>query len=272
MSNTGQHYIPSYEHSQGGVGTDESCEQLGADSYRIQAIPVTLPVEVRKAANAFATFVVDRRAAQAWIEGTGLELLEIWPGKALMQLIGVDYEDNDLGNYNEAGIAFYVREPGSAKGLPLLTAVADFCRGKALSYIHLLPVDQEFTMHAGRFIWAYPKWLAKIDFRRENGMFTSSLYDQGRLVFSFSCRSGGKASFRDQRQPSLAWRKGALYRTLGIATGKGVRFSPGGDVPQLGEHPIADRLRDLGLPKKPLFSGSIESLSMSFGRPALAGG
>ena len=33
----------------------------------------------------------------------------------------------------------------------------------------------------------------------------------------------------------------------------------------LGDHPIADELRSLGLPKKPLVAGSIERFTGSFG-------
>ncbi|MBV8159944.1 MAG: acetoacetate decarboxylase, partial [Acidimicrobiia bacterium] len=34
----------------------------------------------------------------------------------------------------------------------------------------------------------------------------------------------------------------------------------------LGDHPIADELRSLGLPKRPLVAGAIERFTGSFGR------
>jgi hypothetical protein len=43
-----------------------------------------------------------------------------------------------------------------------------------------------------------------------------------------------------------------------------VKFSLGGEAPILGDHPIADELRKLGLPKKPIFSGSIANIVMDF--------
>ena len=41
-----------------------------------------------------------------------------------MQMIGVDYQENDLGDYNEAGISFYVYEQGEKKRWPLFSAAS----------------------------------------------------------------------------------------------------------------------------------------------------
>ena len=44
----------------------------------------------------------------------------------------------------------------------------------------------------------------------------------------------------------------------------------GGELIELGDHPIADQLRKLGLPKKPLFSGTISNMHMVVGGPVSA--
>jgi hypothetical protein len=51
-------------------------------------------------------------------------------------------------------------------------------------------------------------------------------------------------------------------------SGQGVGFRFGGARIELGEHRIADELRSLGLPKKPLFSTAIGRMRGSFGAPA----
>ncbi|MGI9284198.1 MAG: acetoacetate decarboxylase family protein [Pseudomonadales bacterium] len=244
--------------------TNAICEKKSDTLYIIDGQEVTFPVEVKKAANAFATFLVDAKAAQEWIKDTGLEAIEIFPGMAILQLVGVDYQENDLGDYNEAGVSFYVCPPGVKKGLPFFGAIRSFMKGDAISYIHLLPVDQPFTMHAGRYIWGYPKWVAQIDIEESNGFFETRFCDEGKHVFSFRCKSGGTSTISNQEQPSFGYRGGKLYKTVGIANGKGVKFSLGGEAPVLGDHPIADELRKLGLPKKPIFSGTVADLFMEF--------
>ncbi len=256
-----------YSHHEGGVDTDQVCKKLSDILYRIDGQEVELPVMVRKARNAFATFLVDSKAAQAWIADSGFEIVELWPGKAIMQVIGVEYIDNDLGDYHEAGFSLYVRQPGARKGLPLIGAMIDIVRGKAASYIHLLPVNQNFTKHAGRFIWGYPKWNTDVHIEQQDNLLVTRFCDQGRHVFTLRCKLGGKSTMKNQQQPSLAVRQGIAYRTVGIANGSGVNFYLGGEEIELGDHPIADELRKLGLPKKPVFSGTIEDLQMTFGVP-----
>jgi hypothetical protein len=130
-------------------------------------------------------------------------------------------------------------------------------------------VDQPFTMHAGRFIWGYPKWIAEIDIEQTVDTFTTSLVADGRPVFSFRCKAGGNRTMTDQKQPSLGVRDGKTYKTVGVANGTGVTFSLGGEAPELGDHPIAERLRALGLPKKPIFSGSVADMNMEFEPPVV---
>ncbi len=249
--------------------TDSICKKKSDQLYIINGEDIRLPVKVARAANAFAAFLVDARAARAWIQGSGLELIEIFPNVAIMQLIGVDYQENDLGDYNEAGVSFYVYENGGRKRWPFFSAVRAFMRGEATSYIHELPVDQPFTMHAGRFIWGYPKWIAEIDIEQTADTFNTSLVADGRPVFSFRCKAGGKRTMTDQKQPSFGVRNGKTYKTVGVANGTGVTFSVGGEEPELGDHPIAERLRALGLPKKPIFSGSVADMNMEFDPPVV---
>ena len=63
----------------------------------------------------------------------------------MVNLILARYLDGDLGQYNEFGTCVMVNPPGShARGLKAL--------GDAAAFIHHLPVDQSFTLEAGRRI------------------------------------------------------------------------------------------------------------------------
>ena len=89
-----------------------------------------MPVVVREATSMAATYLVSASAARALLPGPELEVVELWPGYALFSIACIDYVDNDLGDYNEVSIAFFVREKGAAGGIPYVGTVADFLRGR----------------------------------------------------------------------------------------------------------------------------------------------
>ena len=96
--------------------------------FVIQGREVRLPVVVRDACSGAATYVVAADAARRLIPDA-LELAQPWPGRALCSIAAIQYRDNDLGDYNEVSIAFFVRERGSARGLPYVGTIADVMRG-----------------------------------------------------------------------------------------------------------------------------------------------
>ena len=122
-----------------------------------------MPVQVRDASSGAATFVVSAAAARRLIPADAFEVCEIWPGRALCSIAAIEYRDNDLDEYNEVSIAFFVRERGAARGLPYLGTALDFARGRVATYIHRLPVNASFTCEAGRGIWGFPKTVEEIE-------------------------------------------------------------------------------------------------------------
>lgn len=210
-------------------------------------------MEVRDATAAVAYYVVPANAAQKLVAPTGLRVARILPGRTLCTIGAMEYKDGDLGQYREIAVTFFVHEPG-ARPLPLIGAALGLLRGSLSAYVHQLPVDGEFTCEAGRSIWGFPKFVTEIDLSKSDDAQTAVLRADGRHVLTQTVRSGGKRKLAERPQVSYALRDGVLYRTPSFmaAGGMGVRF--GGEKLDLGDHPIADELRSLGLPKKPLFT------------------
>ncbi len=48
-------------------------------------------------------------------------------------------------------------------------------------------------------------------------------------------------------------------------TNRHIRVRPGGAILRLGDHPYAEELASLGLPKRPMMSGSVGHVAMTFG-------
>ncbi len=248
--------------------TNDICEAIDADNYLIDGKPVNFPVIVTDASMMMNAFLVDATVAQNMIKDSGFQVIELFPGKAILQLLFVDYRKNELGDYNEGAIIFPVLTPGEKKPFPFFGAVKRMATGSAGNFVYRMPVDQEFTTHAGRYIWGFPKWTALIDIEFGEKRATGSFFDEGDLIYSLAAKAGGVAEAKEQRAASLAIRDGKAWKTYGTNTGTGLTFSLGGEIPKIGEnHPLALELRALGLPKRPLFTVTIKNATMTFSGP-----
>jgi hypothetical protein len=224
------------------------------NSYLIQGRVVTMPCIVRDACSATATWLVSARAAQALLPGPELEIAEVMPGRGLLSISCIDYRDNDLGDYNEVSIAFFVRERGAPRGLPYAGTAIDMMRGRLPTHIIHLPVNQSFTCEAGRTIWGFPKTVDEIDFDTSGDRALCTWNKDGHNVLRVSLPIGGKRSFPEQTLCTYSYIDGELRKTefTSSAEDLGIRLR-GADI-ELGAHPIADELRSLGLPKPALMS------------------
>lgn len=236
---------------------------LEPGQFRIQDQIVSLPVWVRDASVMFASFLVPTRAAKAVIGNPRVELAEVFPGRAMASLAAIEYRENDLGQYNELAIAFVVRL-GGGRALPFVGMTIDSMRGNIGTYIHRLPVTTEFSRDAGRTIWGLPKTVEKISIREENGQHIATLTSGDDHVLTLKVRNGGKRTFHDAPLVALATLDGVLRKTPFSASGSGLGFRLGGAELTLGQHPIADELRFLGLPRRAMMSGSVEKMSARY--------
>jgi hypothetical protein len=199
-------------------------------------------------------FMVDRDAAGRLIPDA-FEAIEAAPGMTQMTLVIVDYRDNDLGDYDEVGVVFFVKpvdQPDAELG----------------TYIHRLPVNQSFTCEAGCRIWGFPKTVEEIDFSYENDSATCRLTMDGQHVLSLTVPRGGSDSTPDTEAVGYTLINGIPHQNVYIRGGTGESTTPGGSGVklELGDHPVADELRSLGLPDAtPLLSAWSEHMTGSFG-------
>ena len=222
--------------------------------YLIQGRKVTMPCVVRDACSATASWLVSARAAQALLPGPELEIAQVLPGRGLLSIACVDYRDNDLGEYNEVSIAFFVRKRGNRKGIPFLGSAIDMIRGVLPTHIIHLPVNQSFTCEAGRTIWGFPKTVDEIDFDT-SGDRARCVWNEGEQnVLKISFPMGGNRDVPEQELCTYSYIDGALHRTPFLSSAESLGIRIGGVKMALGAHPIADELRSLGLPKPALMS------------------
>lgn len=237
---------------------------MASPQIRVQHIiagtVITMPVHIRKADVHTAMFSVDAGAAQRLIDYSGLRVCEFRPGRAVVTLMLARYFDGDLGRYHEFGTCVMVNPAGSsARGLKAL--------GEAAAFIHHLPVDQSFTLEAGRTIWGFPKIMADFTIRDESP-FGFEVSEGGALIAGMEFGRGIPVpSLRKTPQvlTTYACADGITREVPWEMTTSHVRFRPAGARLRLGDHPYAKELASLGLPKRPMVSGAVGHVAMTFG-------
>lgn len=230
----------------------------------IQGEPVTLPVRVRAARSATATFLVSARAASSWLPDPALRLVTPLVGRAVLSIAVVDYVDNDLGDYNELAIGVFVRPAGTSN----LAAVRDLVRGRPAIHVRWMPVDQEFTREAGERIWGFPKTVDEIPITIAEGMLEASWIKDGETVLDLRMPAVGGKSVPDADMQSYTLINGRLHRVPFHMAPADARVSSGRRVAvTLGTHPLADELRALGMPRRALMATWMGNLAATFDAP-----
>jgi hypothetical protein len=225
-------------------------------TYEIAGRTVIMPCVVRDASAGTAMFTVDARAARALVPSQ-FDIVETEPGRCQVVLAVIDYRDNDLGDYLEVGITFFVTPAGAA---------AD----QAGTYISRLPVDQQFTCEAGRAIWGFPKSVEDIALDGADGSVTCTLRMDGQLVLRLTLPRGGSDEMPQLPMTTYTMIDGAPHRTAFTQGGAGSQVLATGEgvTLELGDHPVAKELAGLGLPAPADMSTWTEHMQGTFEAPA----
>lgn len=165
--------------------------------------------------------------------------------------------------YGEVLIGALVTTRPAPPILPLL-APARFGTG---GFVMALPVTTRVACDGGRAWWGLPKFVADMDFLDDEAERTLLLEEGDRRVLSLTVRPGGRLA--TDLTPTRVY--GVLDGTLlevampGIAVRR-EQYGPAGGTVALGDHPVADELRRLGVRGRPLATTTV--LAWRFVLPA----
>ena len=241
---------------------------MDTSTYQIEGEAFTLPCQVRKASSGAALYLVPADEARKLLAGPEIDVAEFLPGKAICTIAAIDYEDNDLGDYLEVSVALFVRPKGERPFLPWLGNWMALSQSKLGVHILHLPVNQSFTCKAGRKIWGYPKTVQDIEMTYDGARATCTLNYDGKHALTFSVGRGGKKTLKESPVTTYSYIDGQPHKTVARQRGSGFGTNPSENVQlTLGTGIIADQLRRLGLPKKPITAMWMEHMSAEFGPP-----
>ncbi len=171
---------------------------------------------------------------------------EIYPGKGLLGFMAADYRDTTIGPYRE----FIIMVPARYRprlNPPLLPVLRMAASLSFEVFIWQLPLTSELGLRAGVDIWGFPKFLADIEFREEDGRVSCALSEGGKEILTLEVRKNAARmkTYFDYTVFSVKDRELLRTPVSGISGGLGRSFRPGGARLALGEHELSRRIREI---------------------------
>ncbi len=250
------------------VESESGGGDASARRFDIEGKTLGFPALFQDGSSTVGMFAVSASAAQVLIQDSGFEVAEPWPGRALFSLACCHYRESDCGVYNEIAMSFFVKpRHGSHSRIPYLGTLLDIVRNDAATYTWRLPVTSKLAHDAGVLMWGFPKTIDEIDFDVRDGRATFDLRIDGREVLSYSVPATGKREQPASASPVYSIYEGAPHVTFLGNRYRDVGMSLTGGRLNLGDHPVADELRGLGLPRRPLVASWMGQLSFDVGPP-----
>ena len=255
--------------------SDERAGAPGPRRFEIEGVELGYPTQFRDGASAAALFIVDARAAQQLIDASGFEIAEIAPSKGLLAFTCVHYTDTDCGVYEETAQAFFIRRPegeesrlDATPGIgPHLSSWRNLSTGRVASYTWRLQVTTRLSQQCGLQMWGFPKDIADIEFQKRDGRAHCSLRMEDRDVFHFSMKANGTRTPKPITSAVYSIYEGAPHLSHLTQSYRETGYTRRGATITLGDHPLADALRSLGLPKRPLLATWNGHLAFSMSAP-----
>lgn len=219
---------------------------------QIQGREISFPMEVAEMNAATLLFSVPIEAAERLLPGNRFELAEVAPGTAQLIIAACDYRRNPWGDYNELNFGFLARPVGAL----------DDVIG---SFVYRMPVNQQFTCEAGNQVMGFPKTVEALDADYTDGTVSFRLAMDGHLTIALTVPRVDPLGAPERIDvDSYSYLDGIAYSTpLSMDMGTGV-IDPEAVTIVLGDGPLADELRSLGLPRAPDLATWGEGLSATF--------
>lgn len=177
------------------------------------------------------------------------------PGRgAVVGIFAMNYYETTVGPYGELAVAVPVVH-GSRKPLPFIPLLMESgCPGFGFLVINL-PVTTLAARDGGRGVWGYTKFTSDMSFTLTPEFLECRLSEEGSHILTLRVARQG-ITLRE-RKPLITYsvKERQLIRTTIPQKGtQRLALNPRNSFMQLGDHPVAATIRELGLAGRPCIS------------------
>ncbi len=237
--------------------------------FEIEGHHLRYPAHFRDGSSLVTTYLVPAGPADERSASSGCRAARAAPGRTIASVVGVHYTDTDCGAYDELAMGVVVQPVDGRRRVPYAATLADLLRGRVATFAWRLAVSTTLARDAGLRMWGYPKTVEDLRYRREGGRASMAWHDGDTEVLRLTVPDAGTRSAAPISPPVYSVLDGEPVVGNLTQSATGVGYHRLGAGIQLGDHPVADELRRLGLPRRPIlavWSGHL-SFRMSAPRP-----
>ena len=195
-----------------------------------------------------ALFLAPREKLKALLPSARMHPYRITSKYGIVSISAMEFRETDIGPYNEVAISIPFTLD---KATPMFTGTLRKSPEEPYLYIHQLPVTTEIARDAGVEFAGYPKFLAIIEFEKKEDRVTCKLAEGNQHILTFAGRKLPIHYAPRSRVNFFSTRGGRILRSHTIASERQLARSKDASHAQieLGDHPIAQELKELGLGK-----------------------
>ena len=195
-----------------------------------------------------AVFAADAAALARLLPSPALRPLRLGPRTGAIAFTAFEYRVTDIGPYNEFAISIPV-QVGCGLNPPVLPLLWQMLRGQLHVFVWQLPVTTEIARVGGVEVYNYPKFLADLPFERGPDEACAAIVHEGRTELTLIGKALATRPGRSVVQHSHSVKDGHVFDAA-------VRVNPLEHARSrepfaarllLGDGPIADRLREVGI-------------------------
>lgn len=168
------------------------------------------------------------------------------PGSGVLAISVMEFKDTDIGPYNEVAIAIPLTLD---KPTPLFTGILRKSPAEPHMFIHQLPLTTEIARDLGVDLANYPKFLTDISFEKGDEWISCRLAEGNDHILTLTGRVLAQQKTSHTRTHYLTVRGGRILRSesTGGAGMAGWSRNAADVRLELGNHPIAQELKSMGL-------------------------
>ncbi|MFC1890335.1 acetoacetate decarboxylase family protein [Thermodesulfobacteriota bacterium] len=198
-----------------------------------------------------AFFPADLKRVRRFLPAESLRPVSPYPGKALVGVAAFNYIETSIGPYGEVAVAIPVVHRVPAPSL-LPVILESRYPGFGLFVMHL-PVTTLLAREAGRGVWGYPKFTADMHFANSPETALCEMSEGGRHILTLKVAKGGLVMTDNRPLVTYTIMGTDLVRTEVAVRGiYQMRLRPPDSMLTLGNHPVAETVRELGVDPRPL--------------------